>query len=112
MSLGEERRLFTKMVGKLMTKAYELGYELMLEEAYRPPVTAAYYESIGAGVKNSWHGKGLAVDFVVLKNGVILKHGEDFRDLGAYWISIGGTWGQRFSTRRDGNHFSLGEGKR
>ncbi|MGO3686517.1 MAG: M15 family metallopeptidase, partial [Proteus vulgaris] len=32
---------------------------------------------------------------------------SDYKELGEYWESLGGSWGGRFKTRPDGNHFSL-----
>ena len=56
-----------------------------------------------SGIRNSLHSKRLAIDLMLFKNGVYLTNSEDYRPLGEFWESIGGTWGGRF---HDGNHFS------
>jgi len=55
------------------------------------------------GIRNSLHSKRLAIDLMLFKDGVYLTNSEDYRPLGEFWESIGGTWGGRF---HDGNHFS------
>lgn len=104
MTTGQKQRKFSKMVAELILHAYELGYEISLGEAYRPPETAAYYASVGKGIKNSLHTEKLAIDLNLFKNGVYLDKTSDHKELGEWWESKGGTWGGRF---KDGNHYSL-----
>lgn len=104
LTLGEKQRKFTRMIGELIAWAYANGFQLTFGEAHRPQVTADWYASQGKGIKNSLHTKRLAVDFNVFKNGEFLTSGDQFKALGEFWESIGGTWGGRFN---DGNHFSL-----
>ncbi|EJY8354924.1 M15 family metallopeptidase, partial [Cronobacter sakazakii] len=40
-------------------------------------------------------------------NGKYATRTEDYLPLGEYWESLGGSWGGRFKTNPDGNHFSL-----
>lgn len=96
MSLGNEQRKFTRMVGYLIAKAYELGYELSFGDAWA---------SEGHS-DDSLHYSRLAIDLNLFKNGVYLTKTEDHLPLGEYWESIGGTWGGRFA-KPDGNHYSL-----
>lgn len=49
----------------------------------------------------------LAVDFNLFVNGQYKTDTADYLPLGEYWESLGGTWGGRFKSRPDGNHFSL-----
>src|ERR1700688_4430215 len=95
----EKQARFTLMIAKLINKSDDLGYKLTFAEAYRPPDVAEFYAKQKRGISNSLHIKRLAVDFNVFKNGVWLKNGADYEDLGKYWESIGGTWGQRFIDR-------------
>ena len=98
MSLGSRQREFTKAVGLLIAKAYDLGYELTFGDAY---ATTGHSE-------NSFHYKRLAIDLNLFRNSVWLKYTEDHLPLGEYWEAIGGTWGGRFE-KKDGNHYSWGE---
>lgn len=108
----EKQARFTLMISKLIQKANEMGYQMTFAEAYRPPDVAKLYASQKRGIANSLHCQRLAVDFNIFRDGKWLKKGEDYEDLGKYWESIGGSWGQRFidsfgNPNPDGNHFSL-----
>ena len=94
MTLGQKQRKFTRMIGLLIAKAYELGYELSFGDAW-----AKTGHKVG-----SCHYIRLAVDLNLFKDGVYLRETEDHLTLGEYWESIGGSWGGRF---KDGNHYSL-----
>lgn len=105
MSLGTMQRKLPPMISKLITYAYDQGYELTFGDAYRDPrVHGALGEKVGYGHKNSAHKKRLAIDLNLFKDGQYLTSTEDHRFLGEYWESLGGTWGGRFA---DGNHYSL-----
>ena len=86
------------MVPLLILYAYELGFEVTIED-----VTARDGHRRG-----SFHYKKLAIDLNLFRNGVYLKSTESHRPLGEFWESIGGTWGGRWD---DGNHYSLGESR-
>lgn len=92
---------FSKNVLKLLQKAYEFGYEVKLGEVFRDSRCSHWN-------KNSFHGKGLAIDIHLFKDGKYLRSTEDHRQLGEYWKSLGGTWGGDFKIP-DGNHYSWGE---
>ena len=96
MSLRQRQSDFAKAVGLLIIFAYQQGYELTFGDAY----------ATSGHIKGSFHYKRLAIDLNLFKNGRYLTETEDYRELGEFWESIGGTWGGRFS---DGNHFSWGE---
>ncbi len=109
MTLGQKQRRFPPLLVKLFTRAYELGYEISLGEAWRPDSVAAENASSGKGIKNSLHGKRLAVDLNLFKNGVWLQRSSDHKELGEYWESLSTPelkccWGGRFG---DGNHYSI-----
>jgi len=107
-TLGQKQRKFALMVSELINFAYVRGYELTFGDAYRDPRA---FGRIGQKLPGSYsaakslHKYRLAIDFNLFKDGKYLTETEDYRELGEYWISIGGTWGGKF---RDGNHFSLG----
>ena len=98
MSLREDQSIFVLMVSKLITFAYEHGYELSFGDAYAKT----------GHTKLSFHYKRLAIDLNLFKDGKYLTTTEAHRPLGEYWESLGGTWGGRFKNA-DGNHYSYGE---
>lgn len=107
MTLGQKQRAFTRCVGLLIAKAYELGYELSLGDAYRDPrVHGAMGKKVGYSHASSNHKQRLAIDFNLFKDGVFLQQTEDHKVLGAYWKTLHplARWGGDF---RDGNHYSF-----
>ncbi|SFR13675.1 D-alanyl-D-alanine carboxypeptidase [Enterobacter sp. kpr-6] len=107
MTLGEKQQLFVVMIAQLINWAQDRGYRLTFGEAYRTPEQAALNARKGSGISNSLHTQRLAVDFNLFINGVYQTKTENYLPLGEYWESIGGTWGGRFKSNPDGNHFSL-----
>lgn len=109
MTLGTKQTLFAGLVATLILKGRELGYEVRLGEAWRPPETATIYAKRGIGSRNSLHCDRLAVDLILFKDSQYLTHTEDYAPLGKVWKTLHPLcrWGGDFSTRPDGNHFSL-----
>lgn len=110
-TLGQAQRRFTLAVGKLILRAYELGYELSLGDAYRDPrVFGMIGQARGYGRARSNHKRRLAVDLNLFREGVYLDASEDHRELGEWWESYGLeidlplSWGGHFG---DGNHYSM-----
>lgn len=112
MTLGEQQRLFVRLVGDLIAYAYASGYELTFGDAYRDPRLAALNAAQGKGIANSLHSQRLAIDFNLFKDGVWLQKTEDFAALGAHWKTLHPLccWGGDFKTIPDGNHFSMSYG--
>ena len=109
MTLGEKQRLFAKLVPSLIDKAYELGFEVTLGDAYRDPrLHGASGEKIGYGHPRSCHKLRLALDLNLFKDGVYLTTTEDHSPLGTWWEQQHADcrWGGRF---KDANHYSLEE---
>lgn len=105
MTLGQKQRKLVLMVAKLIEFAYANGYELTLGDAYRDPrLHGAVGKKVGYSSANSLHKERLAIDLNLFKGGEYLTKTEDYKPLGEFWESIGGSWGGRFN---DGNHFSL-----
>lgn len=107
MTLSEKQQLFTVLVAQLINFADDRGLRLTFGEAYRTPEQARINAGKGTGISNSLHTQRLAVDFNLFINGEYKTRTEDYRVLGEYWESIGGSWGGRFKSNPDGNHFSL-----
>ena len=94
--LRRKQSRFVRMVGLLIDYAYLQGFELTFGDAY----------ALTGHKANSLHGKRLAIDLNLFRNGEYLTTTEAHLPLGEFWERIGGTWGGRFSTP-DGNHYSL-----
>lgn len=109
MTLGQQQRLFCKLVGELIGWAYaQPGMELTFSEAYRTPEQAALNAQKGTGISNSLHTKRLAIDLNLFLDGVYQTDSEAYRALGEHWKTLHPLcrFGGDFS-RQDGNHFSL-----
>ncbi|HBR4053213.1 M15 family metallopeptidase [Klebsiella pneumoniae] len=107
MTLSEKQQLFVCMIAQLISYAQDKGLRLTFGEAYRTPEQAKLNAKAGKGISNSLHTQRLAVDFNLFVNGQYKTRTEDYLPLGEYWESIGGSWGGRFKSNPDGNHFSL-----
>lgn len=106
MTLREQQAIFSRLAATLILRAYELGYEISLGEAYRSPAEAARQAAAGRGIKNSLHTERLAIDLNLFRDGKWLQNSEDHRPLGEFWEALHplARWGGRFG---DGNHYSL-----
>ena len=107
MTLSEKQQLFTIMVANLVLWAESRGFRLTYGEAFRTPEQAALNAKKGSGISNSLHTQRLAVDYNLFINGKYQDKSEAYLPLGEYWESLGGSWGGRFKSIPDGNHFSL-----
>ena len=99
--------LFAKSVPRLIDKAFELGYEVVLGDAFRDPrVHGAVGVKVGYGHAKSAHKRKLALDLLLFKHGKYLTSTEDYKLLGEWWEKQNPKfrWGGRFA---DGNHFSI-----
>lgn len=108
LTLRQKQSRFVLMTAHLIAYAYGLGYELTTGDGYRDPrAFGEMGERRTYGESRSAHKQRLAHDWLLFRNGVYLTDTEDHAELGAFWESMGGTWGGRFS---DGNHYSLEHG--
>lgn len=109
MSLYRQQTTFALKAAVLIIKAFEMGYEVTLGDAYRDPrLHGDFGVKKGYGASKSFHKQRLAIDLNLFKDGKFLQTTEDHRPLGEWWKSQGGTWGGDFKTP-DGNHYSWGE---
>ena len=104
--LADQQHKFSRMIPFLLTKAFELGYEVTILECKRTKVQATANAQSGIGISNSLHLISLAVDLALFKDGNYLTQFEDYKALGEYWETLGGSWGGRFHNV-DSDHFSL-----
>lgn len=113
-TLGQKQRVFTRLIGLLIARAYAMGFELTFGDAYRSPQQAAANAAAGRGIRNSLHTQRLAVDLNLFEAGQYQTDSAAYKVLGEYWESLSTPgylccWGGRFA-KPDGNHFSLEHG--
>lgn len=113
MSLREQRCLFTRLVGELIVWAYSQGFEIAFGEVKRTKAQAQANAASGAGIANSLHLLGLAVDFDLYLGGVYQTFSESHRAIGTKWKNMHALnrWGGDFrdgqgKPKPDGNHYS------
>jgi len=92
--LGTRRKLFTRLLPRLIDKMVEDGYDPMLgKDGLKHKVLSLHYD-------------GLAVDIDLTRGGEYLDKTDDHLMFGLFWESQdplccwGGRWG-------DGNHYSI-----
>ena len=100
--LGDKQKKFPSMVARLIVHAEALGYALTFGDAFRD-IRCDY------GHADSLHRKRIAIDLNLFRltdanEWEYLTETEDHEPLGAYWKSIGGSWGGDWG---DGNHYSI-----
>jgi hypothetical protein len=107
MTLLEQRILFTSLLPNLIQHVATLGLQCVADQVKRTQAEADANAASGAGIKNSLHLLGLAIDLQLYRNGVWLTETESYRDLGEYWESLHelNRWGGRLD-RPDADHFS------
>ena len=104
-TLRQKQNKFARMVVPLLQKAFELGFEVSLGDAYRDPrVHGTQGVKLSYSGGDSAHKWRLAIDLNLFKGGKYLTKSTDHKQLGEFWESLGGTWGGRWD---DGNHYSL-----
>ena len=107
MTLKEKQIKFAKLLPRLIDKAFSLGYDVTLGDAFRDPrVHGEMGVKKGYGFSRSCHKLKLAQDLNLYKDGKYLDSTEDHRILGEWWEQQDPlcAWGGRF---KDGNHYSF-----
>lgn len=103
--MRQKQSRFAYYIGKLILKAYDLGFELTFGDAWALPCPRCGWYGHSDVSK---HKERLAFDLNLFKNGKYLTTTEAHRPLGEYWesLDVHCSWGGRFD---DGNHYSWGE---
>ena len=107
MSLGKDQELFASLLPSLLTKAFELGFQVRIGDCYRDPRAHGEMGEQGPyGNKNSNHKLKCAVDLNLFKDGVYLTTTEDHRELGEWWEEQHEQtrWGGAYD---DSNHYEI-----
>lgn len=113
MKLIHKQFEFSRLLPRLIDKAYELGFTVTLGECYRSPEEAKRLAKLGLGIIGSLHTSKLAIDLNLFRDGVYLTSSEAHRELGTWWeMQSAGKdftchWGGHWE---DGNHYSIGHG--
>lgn len=102
------QQLFAELASQLIQRIISEGYGCTIDEAYRPPETAALYATQGRGSKHSCHCQKLAIDLNIFRNFTLCEDGDDYAPIGEWWKRqhVLCRWGGDFKSR-DYRHFSL-----
>lgn len=107
MSLRQKQTEFARLVPRLIDKAFELGYEVTLGDAYRDPrVHGPMGSKRSYSATNSNHKIRLAIDLNLFKGGRYITDDEGHSEIGAWWETQheDARWGGRF---QDPNHYEF-----
>ena len=115
MGLRDEQMAFAKDVQLLLTRAWDLGYEVTLGEVMRPiEMQQLYFKQGKSKTMDSQHLKKLAIDLNLFIDGKLCT-AEQIKPLGKYWESLdaknrwGGSWRGKVESGAskfvDGPHF-------
>lgn len=108
-TLSQKRCRFTRDVAKLLAYVETLpGYAVALDQVKRTQAEADANSASGAGISNSLHLIGLAVDLLLYVDGVYQENSAAHATLGAYWKSLhpDNCHGGDFA-KPDGGHYSV-----
>lgn len=113
-TLSDRQHAFTHALADLFTWMKDQGYEWSLGDAWRSTDTLncshcgheLTYQGLlvyngRSKTAKSAHLDRCALDVILWINGKPSNVGEDYRHLGEYWESLGGTWGGRFSVPKE-----------
>lgn len=113
--LFEKRIKFGRLLGKLLTWLTQQNQLFSVEEVKRSKEQAQVNAASGAGISNSLHLNGLAVDINLFKpDGSYCDKVEDYKAAGMFWKSLDPDccWGGDFKKanglpKPDADHFSI-----
>lgn len=108
MTLSEQQRLFSKLLGAFLIWIDAHGYEVVGGDWHRTQAQADANAAAGSGISHSLHTISLAVDLMLFKDGIYQTDSAAYEPLGEYWESLHSLccWGGRFQ-KPDGDHFSM-----
>ena len=108
MTLREQQSLFIRLKAEHELWVFSEGWELTGKELLRTQAQANANAASGAGISHSLHLLGLAQDYGLFKDGVMLTTLDDWRPIGEHWKTMHSLarWGGDFK-QPDADHFSL-----
>ena len=103
-SLRQKQSRFAGMAARLILRAQQIGYDVTLGEAWRPPRHAALYDEIDPRSRNSMHVMRLAIDLNLYRDGEQLAGSKDHERLNEWWegLHTDCRWGGRFTDPNSG----------
>jgi len=104
MTLGQHQEAFSRDLARLLSKAFELGYEVRIGEVERTVEQQQIYIKTGRSkTMDSRHLKKCAADLHFIKGGVLCYPQE----LGTYWETLSplNSWGGNWNSFKDKPHF-------
>lgn len=107
--LHDKQVKLARLVPRLIDKAFDLGYEVRIEDVKRDQIAANANAASGAGIAHSLHILSLAIDLSLFKDGNYLSDSGSYAELGAFWKQLDPDccWGGDFHDRVDADHFSI-----
>lgn len=108
MTLSEQRRLFARLLPRLIDFIHDRGDECELGRLTSSAAENQALADAGVGIVHSLHGQGLAIDITLFVDGQVTNDVEDYRAAGDHWKSLDtlNRWGGDFRPRVDAYHFS------
>ena len=114
MTLAQRQQIFSQNFAYLILEIYTRGDSCSMGEGMRPPEMEKIYAERGTGIIGSLHGKKLAHDIFLFKNGIYTEDIENYREYGEYWKGLNpdNNWGGDFKGKTAGDmfHFSMSDG--
>ena len=124
MTLREKQSLFLNNVSKLITWAFENGYQLTIGEGLRTSEQQLLYfegysiQKIGSGLHfvqtarktktmDSKHLNKLAIDLNLFIDGIYQSDSKAYKPLAEYWKSLNPANDAGYFWGWDGNHFQM-----
>lgn len=108
LSLRQEQSLFSYQFASFILWLYSEGYEVTDGEAWRPiEMQRIYFENGKSKTMDSQHGKRLARDLNIFKDGKLLTRKEELQVIGEKWESLDpkNRWGGNWKSFKDLPHF-------
>jgi hypothetical protein len=107
LKLGKRQELFSSLIPSLLTKAFDLGFQVRIGDVYRDPRAHGEMGEQGPyGSPTSNHKNKCAVDLNLFKDGVYLTTTADHKELGEWWDTQHELtrWGGAYD---DANHYEV-----
>lgn len=100
MTLGDRQEVFSRLLAKLITKIYDMGFHVRMGDVYAKPRNPPEHKA------NSLHYIKCAADLNLFQNGKFLTEEKDHAPFADYWESLHPNCrnGRRYG---DSNHYEI-----